>query len=45
MLSGNDMVSAEIDGQIDDDLIDKLLLEQRERERNRRWWKMESRQG
>lgn len=27
------MVSAEIDGQIDDDLIDKLLLEQRERER------------
>lgn len=38
------MVSAEIDGQIDDDLIDKLLLEQRERERNRRWWKMESRQ-
>lgn len=33
MLSGNDMVSAEIDGQIDDDLIDKLLLEQRERER------------
>lgn len=39
------MVSAEIDGQIDDDLIDKLLLEQRERERNRRWWKMESRQG